>query len=401
VNRDLYQNHNQTLAEDASTYKKLTINLRRSKELDQTENMDLAADSFRYADCANEMWNPEAYSLLYGTPLWEQSTASQRVKLNQLYWVAYYSQIISAEIATIFFNQTSAAGLYAYEDFRIVCDTLDLESAQERSHISAFKKVSEDLEAAVFGERMFTYPMRTPFVKTMVFSDLGRIEQFWRTIQLKYYTLLSSQNAFIGCQYFTVRGLRTLNGKMVQHQLGKYYQQHANKDFAPAPSKISYYHFLDESFHFNTSTCVSHDVIHSLKAPTRFETAVGNATLKGCQRDHFNFSTAINGIFWYDPDMMPTIYKILLSPVFGMQPEEAKAMMWRCFGSENEGMSASRSTHVKAIESYKLYLSDFKYVSKENKEMRIMARNSMERHLAVNRKALLRLFGPEHKVGHA
>ncbi|MFH7029315.1 MAG: hypothetical protein ACHBN1_28960 [Heteroscytonema crispum UTEX LB 1556] len=43
--------------------------------------------------------------------------------------MAYYSQIISAEIATIFFNQISAAGLYAPEDFRLVCDTLDLEFA--------------------------------------------------------------------------------------------------------------------------------------------------------------------------------------------------------------------------------------------------------------------------------
>ncbi len=36
------------------------------------------------------------FSLLYGTPLWEQADSGQRVKLNQLYWVAYYSQIISA-----------------------------------------------------------------------------------------------------------------------------------------------------------------------------------------------------------------------------------------------------------------------------------------------------------------
>lgn len=401
MNKNLSQHQERTLVEDLPTFKKLGVNFRRNIELDQTQNMDLAASRFSYAECANEMWNPEAFSLLYGTPLWDQATAAQKVKLNQLYWVAYYAQITSAEIATIFFNQTSAAGLYSYEDFRLVCDTLDHESAQERAHINAFKKVSEDMEEALFGHRMFTYPMRTPFEKTMVFNDHSRIQKFWRTIELKYYSVLSSQNAFIGCQYFTVRGLRTLNGKLVQHQLSQYYSRHENKETAPDPSKISYYHFLDESFHFNTSTCISHDVIHSLKAPTKFEAFVGNATLRGCQRDHFNFSTAINGIFWYDPDLMPTIYKLLLSPVFGMEAGEAKAMMWRCFGSENAGMHASRATHLKSIDSYKLYLSDFKYVSGENKEMKIMSQNSIERHLKTNRAALTRLFGAEQKVGHA
>lgn len=90
-----------------------------------------------------------------GTPLWEQSRQHQRVILNQLYWVAYYSQIVSAEIATIFFNQTSAAGLYAQEDFRLICDTLDLESSQERSHINAFRTIAKQVEQALYEELIF------------------------------------------------------------------------------------------------------------------------------------------------------------------------------------------------------------------------------------------------------
>lgn len=401
MNKNLVQNFDRSLTEDVSTFKKLTVNFRRNKELDQTANMDLAAKAFDFASCKDEMWNPEPFSLLYGTPLWDQSSPSQRIKLNQLFWVAYYSQIISAEIATIFFNQTAGAGLYAYEDFRMVCDTLDLESAQERAHIDAFKKVSETFEEIVFGERVFTYPMRSPFVKTMVFSDLTQIQRFWRTLQLKYYSVLSSQNAFIGCQYFTVRGLRTLNGKIVQHQLSRYFTEHENRELAPIPSKISYYHFLDESFHFNTSTCISHDVINSLRSPTRFETYVANQTLLGCQRDHYHFSTGINGIFWYDPDFMPAVFKILTSPIFSMEVGEAKAMMWSCFGSENEGMHRSRETHMSALESYKQYLADFRYVSRDNKEMTLMSKNSLARHLQTNRAALRRLYGYEDRIGHA
>src|SRR5262245_22392551 len=122
MNRALAQRQAQTLCDDPQTYRKLELNYRRNKTQDNTASIDSLAAAFRYEDCQHMYWNPERFSLLYGTPLWEQATATQRIILNQLYWVAYYAQIISAEIATIFFNQTSAAGLYALEDFRLVCD---------------------------------------------------------------------------------------------------------------------------------------------------------------------------------------------------------------------------------------------------------------------------------------
>ncbi len=143
--------------------------------------------------------------------------------LNQLYWVAYYAQIVSAEIATIFLNQVSAAGLYTLEDFRLVCDNLDLETKQERAHINAFKTVGEEVEHTLFGERLFTYPMRSLYDHTMVFADSNAAKAFWRRLQIQAFTLLSSSNAFLGSQYLLVRGLRTLNGKLVQHQLSNYY----------------------------------------------------------------------------------------------------------------------------------------------------------------------------------
>ena len=160
------------LLADKKTVRRLEINHSRNKAQDHTAMLDEGAAAFSYEDCRDQWWNPEEQSLLHGTPLWHESTDSQRMLLNQLYWVAYYSQVISAEIATIYFNQTSAAGLYGIEDFRLVCDTLDLESSQERAHIAAFKRVAESVEQELFGERLFTYPMRGPFAPTMIFSDL-------------------------------------------------------------------------------------------------------------------------------------------------------------------------------------------------------------------------------------
>lgn len=392
MNRSLSQHQDRSLHDDQRTYRRLELNYRKNKEQDNTAIIDSLAARFRYTDCRDEYWNPEHFSLLYGTRLWEQSDTAQRVKLNQLYWVAYYSQIISAEIATIFFNQTSAAGLYSLDDFRIVCDTLDLESAQERAHINAFKKIGEDFEEAVFGERLFTYAMRGPFVETMIFACTNRAKRFWRRLQLNAYTLLSSNSSFIGCQYFAVRGIRTLNGKLIQHQLSQFYSKDSDGETAPIPSRISYHHFRDESFHFNSSTVISHEVINSVDKPTAFEKWVANLGLRGSQRDHFHFSTAINGLFWYDPALFPKIYRILRSPIFGMNDREARRMMIDCFTQDSEGLQMSSNSRQVAIDSYREYLADLDYVDRVNKEMLIMRGNSIDRHLATNRRELTKFL---------
>lgn len=377
-----------TLSENARVQKKIAINLSRNRKQDHTALLDEAAAAFSYADCKDSWWNPEEFSLLWGTPLWDEASPSQRVLLNQLYWVAYYSQIISAEIATILFNQTSAAGLYALEDFRQVCDMLDLESAQERAHIAAFKKVSEEVEEAVFGRRIFTYPMRGPYAETMIFPDSNALKRRWKALQLKAFGLLSSSNAFLACQYFTVRGIRTLNGKMVQHKLSSFYMKHPEKESLPIPSKISYFHFMDESFHFNSSTILSQDVIGCLPPPTPFESLVANLGIRGCQRDHRNFSATIAGLFWYDPAAYGALLEVLMSPAFGMGPAEARAMLRSCFGEENEGIHRAHRLHEEAVASYRQYVEKLDYVWASNKEMSLMASMTLPAYMATQRAAL-------------
>ncbi|MBY0371133.1 P-aminobenzoate N-oxygenase AurF [bacterium] len=368
------------------TYRQIELNLVKNREQDHTALLDSASAQFQYEDCKDSYWNPEDLSLLYGTPLWDQASPHQRVILNQLYWVAYYAQIISAEIATIFFNQTSAAGLYSLPDFRTVCDMLDLESAQERAHIAAFQKVSDAVEEKLFNGRVFTYPMRGPYVETMVYGDTTAAKNYFKGIMLRAFGALSSSSPFLGCQYFTVRGLRTLNGKQIQHRLSQYYLRHPDKENAPIPSKISFYHFMDESFHFNSSRLISHEVINSVPNPSAFERWVLNEGLWGCQKDHFNFSTTINGIFWFDPALFTPVLKVLMSPIFGMDRKEALDMMDKCFCVENQGGVSSADSHSKAMQSYRVFLESLTPVSRANKEMRLMRKNNLQRHLQVNRK---------------
>ncbi len=387
MNKSLEQNQSKSLFDDINTTKKIKFSLKKSRKLDQTELIDKAAKDFEYEKCKNDYWTPKKFSLMYGTYLWDNSSDTQKIKLNQLFWVAYYSQIISAEIATIFFNQMSAASLYGIEDFRIVCDTLDLESSQERAHINAFKIVSEKFEEENFGKRIFTYPMRTPFEKTMLYSDLNYVQKIIRKWQLRIYGMISSNSPFIGCQYFTIRGLRTLNGKIIQHLLAKPYLETKDTESIVAPLKINYFHFMDESFHFNTSTIISHDVINSLPVPNYFEKNIANISIWGCQKDHYNFSTAINGIYWYDPALFIPVYKILRSNIFNMDKKEAIDTMEKVFCEENEGTILSYKTHRESVESYKKYLSELNYVNKKNKDMSLMSSNSIEKHLEANKKS--------------
>lgn len=382
------QKQTSLLQKDPKTYRKLQLNYRRAKQTDHSPELDALAEKFDYDQCKDSYWNPEEFSLLYGTALWEQSSQSQRIILNQLYWVAYYAQIISAEIATIFFNQTSATGLYALNDFRLVCDILDLETSQERSHIHAFQTVIEQVETQLFGQQIFGYPMRSPFRETMIFADTNKFKNWWKGIQLYCFGLLSAGNSFLACQYLTVRGLRTLNGKLVQHKLSNFHLHHPTPESSPIPAQISYYHFLDESFHFNTSTILSHDVTRSLKPPTTFEQKILNLGIYGCQRDHYHVSVAINGLFWYDPALYSAIYQVLRSPHFGLTSEEAKAMLKSCFAQETEGLHRSFQTHQEAVASYKVYLDPLEFISKQNKEMGLMSSNSISQYLRLQNKAI-------------
>ena len=357
--------------------------------------LDQAGKDFVYEDCQNEYWNPEEFSLLFDSPLWHESNQEQRVKLNQLYWVAYYSQIISAEIATIFFNQVSAAGLYGLEDFRLVCDTLDFESMQERAHIDAFKKVTEQFEKKVFGERIFTYPMRPYYAETMIFQKTNWIKKLIKRAQLQGYTFLASSCPFIACQYLTVRGLRTLNGKIIQHQLSEFYSKNENKESAPIPSKISYYHFMDESYHFNSSRLIGSEVIKVLKRPNKIESHIANMAINGSLVDHSHFNITVNGIFWYEPAIFSTIYKLLRTPIFKMNDAEATRMLERCFCEDNQSIHNSLKTHQIARDSYRNYLEDLSFVTASNRQVTPMEHATVESYLQTNRTAFKKFIKSE------
>lgn len=72
--------------------------------------------------------------------------------------------------------------------------------------------------------------------------------------------------------------------------------------------------------------------------------------------------------------------------------EEAKAMLKDCFTKETEGLHRSFQTHDEAISSYQLYLEPLDFISAQNKTMKIMASNSIEKYLKTQKQALAKFF---------
>ena len=101
-------------------------------------------------------------------------------------------------------------------------------------------------------------------------------------------------------------------------------------------------------------------------------------------RDHFYFSTAINGIFWYDPALFGTVYRLFRSKAFGLSDGDAREMIRKCFTTECEAIHLSAKTHRTAIESYKAYVADMDCLNESNRDMDLISKNSVEDQLRVN-----------------
>jgi len=382
-----------SLAADLKASRQAAFNFKRAKADDQSDEIDALAAAFSYEAARDQYWNPPEFSLLWGTALWDAASEDQRRTLNHLFWVAYYAQIVSAEIATIFFNQIAAAGLYAAgADFRILCDTLDMETRQERAHINAFRTVGDKVERTLFSKRVFTYAMRGPYAETMVFGEAGPMRAWQRSAQIRAFAAIAPQRPTLAAHYLMIRGLRTLNGKMIQERLAKHVETYQGEEHAPNPARISLAHYTDESYHFNTSRIVSHEIPRLLPPADHLETWAINRAVDGCQRDHTPFSAAINGIFWHDPSLFDACLALFQSPVFSMDAGEARGMLKRCFTEESEGLHASAASHRTAVENYRAYVENAALLTPANRAMRRMAESTVARRLAVNRRAFQRRF---------
>ncbi len=136
---------------------KLTgINYRRNTESDYTEKIEEFDKHFDYQSNSDYYWSEPELSLLYGTPLYEEASPSQKRALNHLYWATQYNQTAATEANAVLYNQVTAGVFSLIGGYDTLCKELDLETAQERHHIHAFHMMGYKTKRALLGSSFHT-----------------------------------------------------------------------------------------------------------------------------------------------------------------------------------------------------------------------------------------------------
>lgn len=131
------------------------INYRRNIESDYTEKIEALDRAFDYDSNRDYWWSEPELSLLYGTPLYNEASETQRKALNHLYWATQYNQTAATEANAVLYNQVTAGVFSAMGGYNTLCEELDLETAQERHHIHAFHSMGYKTKKALLGKSGF------------------------------------------------------------------------------------------------------------------------------------------------------------------------------------------------------------------------------------------------------
>ncbi len=358
--------------------KLMEVNYRRNTESDYTEQMEALYKNFDYSSNSDYYWGDAELSILYGSPLYEAASPSQKTALNHLYWAFHYYATAGTETNTIYYNQITSSTFFPFDDYEVICHTLDVETNQERYHVQAFHTIGNQTELALMGETVFSCPRSTrPTEMDKKFEIHKGLAGRAAPQPVKHlFTLSLSNSPFLASQYYTARGIGNLHLKNKENTFSQYCKQLEKKgEFVPAPTAVARLHLLDESFHTATSQLISHDLYKDFPKPTAYEKFMGNLMVYLLQRNVLKgLSGAIPGCFAGDGSfVMPLIYKLLQTRLFGMSSQEALLMMEKCFCHEHEGFHVAAKYHQRLLSDLRKYLEGLDYLWPVNREMRLMA----------------------------
>lgn len=361
--------------------KLMEVNYRRNTESDYTEQMEELYKSFDYSSNSDYYWGEPELSILYGSPLYEQASPAQKKALNHLFWAFHYYATAGTETNTIYYNQITSSTFFPFDDYEVICHTLDVETNQERYHVQAFHTIGTQTELALMGETVFSCPRSTRFnemdKKFEIHKGLaGRAAP--RSV-MHLFTLNLSSSPFLASQYYTARGIGNLHLKNKENTFSQYFKQlEKNGEFVPAPTAVARLHILDESFHTATSQLISHDIYKDFPKPTAYEKFMANAMIYLLQRSVLKrISGTIPGCFAGDGTfVMPLIYKLLQTRLFGMSSQEALLMMEKCFCQEHEGFHVAAKYYARLRSDLCKYVEGLDYLWPVNREMGLMESES-------------------------
>lgn len=403
-------------------------NYRNNLDTDYTEKIKEIDRHFKYSNNSNYFWTQPEQSILYGTPLYEVASESQKIALNQLFWISQYNFAAYSEMETIDYNQITADCFSQISsDYGIISRQLEHESDQERVHIHAFYKVNYQAMKTLLGQQAFAnstekksdnekqkdlqdsnYQFHALNFLSNILSNVFdgkeryKSEHFSKLEAEKKFTSATTRgffhgrgvipssllrlfasnwgsSPFLACQYYTVRYMANMLLKNQEHGMFSHFRKlQSQGEFIPEPTALSYYHFLDEAFHTTTSLFLARDLYKNFPKPTAYEKLLINLAVYMIQRSNLSQISGVarNRFFGDDISGMLYIYKILRSPIFEMSHPEAIDWVEKCFCYEHEGFHQSAQSHKRLISEIRQLFDHLDYLWPVNREVRLMAAGS-------------------------
>lgn len=436
-------------------YQVLTeVTFQNNKASNYTEVIESLDREFNYEANRNHYWGPAELSLFYGSPLYEQASAAQKLALNHLYWVTQYNQTAATEANAILYNNVTEGVFSVVGGYDTLCQELSLETEQEHHHIHAFHSVGYATRKSLFGSPKLVKPK--PRLKTKKPSrskpgshsssdytlklpsfDWARFHEdacrslscklssgggssayssYLRSFEMrslpipvqttgllgqvvpaslsKLVTISFGTSPFSACFFYATRYLANMLLKNYEHRYLQYFRSlDQAKEFIPSPTAISYYHMLDESFHTTTSQLIAQDLYKEFAEPTIYERLLANLMFyRGQQVMLSGLSGVMPATFRNDSPFIQPLYQILRSSLFDMSHDEALHWLERSLCFEHEGHHMNLRHHHRLLTTMRQAFLPLTYLWQANRSLDVMAAGaSIEKSLKANRHDFARL----------
>ncbi|MGB3201842.1 MAG: hypothetical protein WBA99_13135 [Nodosilinea sp.] len=379
--------------------------------------------------------------MLYGTPLYQEASETQKLALNHMHWFANYNYISDSETETVNFNQITAGVFDTIGFCKTLSQELALETEQEHSHINAFRRIGLMTAANVVGraglsempkwnsyrmpmgadsmltsqyyvlralaKRMYNRvrPQYSHYLTDLEAKDrfilrapttgmLGRSLEFSIPLQSFFGFNWGGGSPFMACQFYAVRMIANLYLKNMEYTVVKYSRDLEKADEpVPTPTAISHYHFLDEAFHTTISQVLARDLYKEFAKPTAYESFVANMGIYMLQRGTLGGLSGILPHRYFNDDLtiMGLVYQLLQGPVFGMSAASALHWTEQCFCHDHDGFHLAVKNRQHLLQDLQRFFQNFEYLWPVNREMRVMAaRGSIQTAIQKNRQTFAR-----------
>lgn len=357
-------------------FKVIERTFKNNTDSDYTEKIRDLGNEFNYASNSNYYWGDRELSLLYGTPLYDAASDTQRLALNHLYWIGNYNHTAVSEATTSFYNMVTNGVFRAVGGYETLCDELDFETDQESYHIRTFQRIGFKTKMAIVGKTilgnsiydksakdndgwlklLIPQPVRDYFIsskgtspfllhrdkllsaiaKTMLRDKKQYYSEYLRNIEengeeipapsdglggriaerywLKFFTVHWGMSPFMACQYYSLRYTANAILKNQEYPYVRYYRELEQKgEYIPTPTAVSYYHLLDEAFHTTISQTLARDTYKDFPKPTAYEEFISGLIVYKMQNSLLSgLSGILPGRCVYDDFLLMTFYYKLL-----------------------------------------------------------------------------------------